>query len=94
MGKDPHYLGSINRFARDEGWTEPTIEDALRLFAVLSKIRFNPATMKTIIVMHSPVNNDVLGITFKNGGVLLSSHKAKPSEGFLCRNIGFAFRSK
>jgi hypothetical protein len=93
LGKDPHHLGSITAFARKQGWSEPTVEDALRLFVTLTKERFNPGAMTKIIVMHKPVNEHVLGITFENGGILLSAHKAKPREGFLCRKIGFVFRS-
>lgn len=93
FGKDLH-TEEINRFAKKEGWTRPSFEDALRLYSVLSFASFAPS-VSSIVVLHEPIRESVLGINNDGGRLVLAAHKAIPrKKGWYCRNVAFAFRSQ
>jgi hypothetical protein len=91
LKKDPH-TEEIRRFAKGEGWTTPSFEDALRLLFVVSFYSFSPC-VKNIVVLHEPIRESVLGITNNAGAIILTAHKAEPRKGWYCKNRGFIFRS-
>lgn len=90
LSKDPH-TEAIRRVARAQGYTQPSLEDALRIFPSFSFNELNPA-ITSVWVMHHPVGNEILGFTLENGFVKLSSHKLYPREGWFCEQVGFIFR--
>jgi hypothetical protein len=93
IGTDP-YTEKVKRFASGNGWSQPSIEDALRVLSVMS-FQGLPQTVRWVAVMHKPVKVKVLGFTLDtgSGGIILTSHKAEPCRGWFCRNGGFVFRS-
>ena len=91
LKKDPH-TEEVRRFAKNNGWSKPSLEDALRLFSVVSFRSFS-SYVQSVVVMHEPVKGMLLGITQDNNGIILSSHKAEPVKGWYCKNSGFVFRS-
>ena len=92
IGKDP-FTEKVRRFASENGWLQPSIEDALRVLSVMS-FQGLPQTVRWVAVMHEPVRGEVLGFTDTGrSGIILTSHKAEPREGWFCRNGGFVFRS-
>ncbi len=84
----------INRFAKEEGWTEPSLSDALRLFNVMSFRSFAP-NVNSVVVLHKPIQEHVLGINNENGKLILSSYKALPrKKGWYCKDTAFVYRSE
>jgi hypothetical protein len=92
LPKDPH-TEAVNRFAEGDGWSKPTLEDALRIFPLISFQGFKSGLV-SLVVMHKPVKENILGFTLVDGHIRLTAHKAEPREGWFCRNSGFIFRSK
>lgn len=84
----------INRFAKGEGWTKPSLGDALRLFTVMS-FRSFATNVNSVVVLHEPVGEYVLGINYEKGKLILSSYKVSPrKKGWYCKNTAFVFRSE
>lgn len=91
--KDLH-TEEINRFAKEEGWTKPSFEDALRLYSVLSFRSFAP-NITSVVVLHEPVKEFVLGINNGASMLVLASFKALPrKKGWYCKNTAFVYRLK
>jgi hypothetical protein len=90
LPKDPH-TEAVRRFASLQGYVQPSLEDALRIFPIIAFDRFSP-DITSLVVMHRPVQESLLGFTLENGIVTLSAHKADPREGWFCRTKGFVFR--
>lgn len=91
LPKDPH-TEAVNRFAKAQGLLNPSFEDLLRIFPVLS-LQIFPSGIRFAAALHCPVKDQVLGFTLENNQIVLSAHKAEPREGWFCRNGAFIFRS-
>jgi hypothetical protein len=90
LPKDPH-SEAIRRVAYGQGYKQPSLEDALRIFPSISFDELSPK-ITSLWVMHHPIDNEVLGFTLVNGFITLSAHKAEPREGWFCETCGFIFR--
>ncbi len=90
LPKDPH-TEAVNRFAKAQGWSKPSLEDLLRIYPVLSA-RLFPSGTRFVVALHTPIKDQVLGFTLENNQIILSAHKAEPREGWFCRNGAFIFR--
>ena len=93
LPKDPH-TEAIRRAVYKEGYSQPSLEDALRIFPSISFDELHP-DITSLWVMHEPVDDEVLGFTFDHnyGCIKLSAHKAEPREGWYCKTVGFIFGS-
>lgn len=92
MLPDDPFTEAVKRFARKEGWTQPSFEDALRIFPLITSHIFGD-DVRSLVFLHEHVKKDVLGISRERERIVLTAHKAEPREGWFCRNIAFVFRS-
>lgn len=92
LPRDP-FSEAIRRCAKNNGWSLPSFEDALRVFPSISPHLFSGST-KFLVFMHEPVKEKVLGCMFLGGVVTLTAYKAEPREGWFGENGGFVFREK
>jgi hypothetical protein len=89
--KDP-YTEEIKRYADKQGWQQPSFEDALRLFHVISSRDFGQG-INSVVVLHKPIRDLVLGITCEREGNILTAHKIESrKKGWYCKKMGFVFR--
>lgn len=70
----------IRGFAKKHSWLTPTIEEALRLFCVLSDNNFRNSLCEKIVVMHNPVKGCVLGVNVSNGKMMVNKEGADPKK--------------
>lgn len=91
LPKDP-FTEAVKRFGSKERWTQTSFEDVLRIFPLITSHSFGEG-IRTLVFLHNPVKNEVLGITREQDRIVLTSHKAEPREGWFCKNSAFVFRS-
>lgn len=93
--KQDCYLPEIKSLAKVQGWTDPSVEDALSLPKVISPEYLISHNIKWIVVVHQPASgkggNYLLGLEVDVNGMTLFARSANPHHKWFARDGGFVF---